>query len=83
MPETDVCAIATTDCPRPKSRRKPSDVATALLVWNASMSEPMQRDRFRYPITKRERAGCGDSRCGDDLGDVMSSWLVAASNSRC
>ena len=26
------------------------------------MSEAMQPDRFRYPITKRELEGCGDSR---------------------
>ena len=25
------------------------------MLRNASMSEAMQRDRFRYPITKRER----------------------------
>jgi hypothetical protein len=28
------------------------------------MREAMQPDRFRYPITKREREGCGDSRRG-------------------
>ena len=47
------------------------------------MSEAMQPDRFRYPITKREREGCGDSRRGGHLNELMSSGLVAASNSRC
>jgi hypothetical protein len=40
--------------------------------WNASMSQAMQPDRFRYPITKRKREGCGDSRRGGHLNELMS-----------
>jgi hypothetical protein len=45
------------------------------------MSEAMQPDRFRNPITNREREGCCDSRRDGHLNELMSS-VVAATNSR-